>query len=192
MSSGPLSGLLRAGTALTCFFACATAASAAPVLHDVGVDFGAAAYTFDLGGNSFIFTGTGDWFAPTAVSGTGAFTTIFGNPTSDFVDRGSPSFGASDQYGLFASPTKINYSNGDNFIGLRATVGDDVYYGFAYTTNSVLNSYGFESIAGQTIVPTTAAAAAVPETASWAMMLVGFGAMGASMRARRKTAVTLA
>jgi hypothetical protein len=36
---------------------------------------------------------------------------------------------------------------------------------------------------------TFAGAAAVPEPASWAMMLCGFGAMGAVMRGRRKTAV---
>ena len=34
--------------------------------------------------------------------------------------------------------------------------------------------------------------AAVPETATWAMMLVGFGALGASMRVRRRVNLHLA
>lgn len=35
-------------------------------------------------------------------------------------------------------------------------------------------------------------AAAVPEPASWAMMLIGFGAVGGVLRARRKVAISLA
>lgn len=35
-------------------------------------------------------------------------------------------------------------------------------------------------------------AATVPEAASWAMMLVGFGAVGGAMRARRKVAISFA
>lgn len=192
MRSGPLAGLLRAGTAVTCLFAVATGASAAPVLHSVGADFSAAAYTFNLGDSSFTFTGTGDWFAPTAVSGTGAFNTIFGNPTTNFVDRGSVTFGPTDQYAAFPRPTTINFSNGENFIGLRASAGDEYFYGFAYTTNNVLNSYGFESVAGLAITPTVAAAAAVPEPASWALMVVGFGAIGAAVRRSRRTEVRVA
>jgi len=42
------------------------------------------------------------------------------------------------------------------------------------------------------IVSGDAVSAAVPEAASWAMMLVGFGAVGGAMRARRKVAVSFA
>ena len=78
------------------------------------------------------------------------------------------------------------YSNPNAFVsgisvgaGSGATAG---YHGFidnvTYATTSGSTTYNFE----------TAATGAVPEPATWAMMLVGFGAMGASLRSRRQRA----
>ena len=47
------------------------------------------------------------------------------------------------------------------------------------------NTFGTAGAATLTI--TRAAVAAVPEPATWAMMLIGFGAMGVSLRRRRRT-----
>jgi len=64
-------------------------------------------------------------------------------------------------------------------IGSGATTG---YHAFAdnvtYSTTAGSTTYNFES----------AAASAVPEPATWAMMLVGVGMVGASARRRRKVA----
>ena len=172
-----------------------TAASSAVVITSVGANFSTTPATINYGSSSFIFRGTGDIFNPTAVStgGTGQFNTIFGQPTSYFVDRGTVTFGPNDQYAAFATPTTIRFSNGDNFIGLRAMIGDSVYYGFAYTTNNVLNSYGFENVAGRAVTATTAAGVAgVPEPASWALMIGGFGLVGGALRTRRPAKIVYA
>ena len=191
----PLAGILLAGSVLASI-ALPSAAYADPHIVQVGQSYAGTPISFTLGDSTFTFNATGDIFAPTAGdgSGTAEFNTIFGQPTSYFVDRGTVTFGADQQYAAFASPTTISYSNGDNFIGLRATDGTNVYYGFAYTTDDVLNSYGFETTPGATITATTAAgpAGAVPEPASWALMLGGFGMVGGAMRSRKRAGVRFA
>lgn len=177
------------------FVLLATQATAAPVVTAVGTTYTASnPFTFSLGSSTFTLTGTGDIFNPTAIStgGGGQFKTIFGSPTSEFVNRGTVTFGAGDQYAAFPMPTTIRFSNGDNFIGLRAVNGGQTFYGYAFTTNNVINSYAFESVAGATITATTAIPAAVPEPATWAMMIGGFGVIGAAARRRRRTAVSFA
>ena len=150
--------------------AVAAPAVAAPVITAVGQTFTAASpFTFTFGQSTFTLTGTGDIFNPTAVStgGTGQFKTIFGNPTSEFVNRGTVTFGPGDQYAAFAVPTTIRFSNSDNFIGLRATSDGQSFFGYAFTTDNQINSYAFEFVAGATITATTALASAVPEPATW-------------------------
>ena len=68
--------------------------------------------------------------------------------------------------------------------------GGDLFTGSA--SNPVFNTGTFNLSGGFTAGPATltitrAAVAAVPEPAAWAMMLVGFGAMGVSLRRRRRT-----
>lgn len=169
-------------------FANVGAASAAPLVYSVGADYSASPFTFDFAGSSFTFSGTGDFSQPTAVQtgGTGMINTIFGSPTTYFTDRGTVTFGPDQQYGAFADATPIRFSNGNNFIGLSATRGADTFYGFAYTTNNVLNGYGFESTAGTAITATSA----IPEPATWALMIGGFGMVGGTMR-RRKVNTTV-
>lgn len=169
-------GLLMSSTAV-----------AAPVITNVGASFATSPITFTSGDSSFTFSGTGDPFGPLAVQtgGTGQINTIFGQPTTNFPDRGFLTFGPNDQYAAFESATPVRFSNGGNLIGLRATLGSDVFYGFAFTTDSVLNSYGFETVAGRAINPNEALAAPVPEAATWAMMLCGFGLVGAGLRRTR-------
>ena len=173
----------------------ASSAQAAPVITAVGADLTKGAYTFNYLGDAFTFAATGDIFNPLAVqnqaadatSSFGGFLGIPVSPTSDFVNRGTVMFGSTDNYTTFGTLTTVPFSNGDNFIGLRATVGGQDYFGFAYTTNAVLDSVGFESVAGQSITATTAIpAAAVPEAATWATMMVGLGVVGGALRRRRK------
>jgi hypothetical protein len=85
----------------------------------------------------------------------------------------------------------VGASNGDNFLGLRVTSAGQNYYGFLYSTDALVNSYGFESQADAGIIPTTAVPAAVPEPATWAMMILGFGAIGYAMRGRRRVTVRI-
>ena len=48
---------------------------------------------------------------------------------------------------------------------------------------SIWNNNGFSGVTFATLDTS-----AVPEPATWAMMLVGFGGMGAALRSRRKVA----
>jgi hypothetical protein len=175
----------------------ASSAAAAPVITTVGADLSAGSYTFNVNGSSFTFGFNGDYFGggPLTFSSAagGQINTVFGSPTTFFVDRGPVTFGPTDQYAAFANPTAIRFSNNSNFIGLRAvTSTGDAFYGFAYTTNNILNSFGFETVANRAITATTATAA-VPEPATWGLMILGFGMIGAASRSRKvKTAVKFA
>ena len=79
-------------------------------------------------------------------------------------------------------------SNGDNFIGLRAVTATGTFYGYAFTTNNVLNTVGFETRADTAVT----AIQGVPEPASWAMMVGGMGLAGLGMRRRRRSAAIAA
>ncbi len=78
-------------------------------------------------------------------------------------------------------------------LGLRYTVGADSFFGFARLNGNGTLDFGFESqanvgiTAGSPIVGPLAAA--VPEPSTWAMMLMGFGAIGFAMRRRTKVDV---
>jgi hypothetical protein len=68
--------------------------------------------------------------------------------------------------------------NGQNFFNITGTNGD-TFGGFRIT----LNPTG----AGVSALQNVRVSSAVPEPTTWAMMLVGFGAVGYSMRRRRMT-----
>ena len=177
------------GLLLSVAFA-AVPVSAAPVITAVGADLTASPFSFSYLGSTFTFSngvGFPNLFS-VSTNSAAAVRTVFGSPSTDFTDRSIVTYNQNTLggYGSFSAPTIVAYTNGDNFLGLRVTSANQSYYGFAYTTNSVLNSFGFETAADTGIVATTAIPSAVPEAATWAMMLVGFGAVGFAMRRRNK------
>ena len=84
----------------------------------------------------------------------------------------------------------IPYSNGDNYLGLRATQNGQNYFGYAFFTHTILNSYAFET-AANTAISIDTNVPAVREPASWAMMILGMGAVGFAMRRRSKVHTTV-
>lgn len=173
-------------------------AQAAPVITTVNADLLAAPFAATFQGATFTFSATNNIFAPLTVQSdsTGAYSAFGGflgiplSPTSSFTNRGTVTYGPSfGTFAPFTTPTNVASSNGENFIGLRAMVGSDFYYGFAFTTNNVLNSFGFETTANTAITATTALGA-VPEPATWAMIILGMGVVGFAMRRRQKIVTT--
>jgi hypothetical protein len=69
--------------------------------------------------------------------------------------------------------------NGENFFGFTATAGD-VISSIAFDTNGT-------GVTDLRQLRVGGVAAAVPEPGTWALMLLGFGAIGAAMRKRRRT-----
>ena len=92
---------------------------------------------------------------------------------------------AVDYWGLLfttASGTEYNlFSDSPTVFELYSAVGG----------NFSDHSLGTFTLATRNLPPLNATAGAVPETSTWAMMLVGFGAMGAILR-RRRTSLTFA
>ena len=185
-------GLKLAGTGLLLSLAISAApASAAPIITAVGTDVTAMPFSFSYLGSTFTFSNGGSFpdFLAVSTAGSAAVRTVFGTPSTDFTNRGTVVY---DQnilggYGSFPTATTIPVSNGNNFLGLRVTSAGQSFYGFLYSTNTGINSYGFESAANTAIRATTDISAAVPEPGSWALMIVGFGGIGFSMRRRKMT-----
>lgn len=176
----------------------AAPAMAAPVFVNTNTNLVGSPFSFDVQGATFTLSASTSFSAPLSVqtSDTGEFSSFGGfagipvTPSSSFTNRGTVQYGPGvfGGYASFDSLTNVNFSNGENFLGFRALVGDDAYYGFVFTTNGILNGYGFETSANTVITATTAA---VPEPATWAMMIGGFAFAGSVLR-RRKSAATLA
>jgi len=85
--------------------------------------------------------------------------------------------------GLFNGPSPSVFEIGDGGTFTVPTGATELYLGTAdgYQWNNNVGAYDV-----------TLSGPAVPEPATWAMMLVGFGGLGAAMRSRRKLAAATA
>ena len=78
--------------------------------------------------------------------------------------------------------------------GAEGGFGPQLYSGTTAAPVLAPGTFSFTDLAGNRTGATltiSAVAAAVPEPATWAMMLVGFGMMGATMRYRRRSTTTV-
>jgi hypothetical protein len=92
----------------------------------------------------------------------------------------------------------VLFNNGENNYRIYSTGSDIItslnFLGFTTTggsTPSPWTQFKQVDIAAVTI-PVTPPVSGVPEPATWAMLIVGFGAIGAALRSRRKLAFTAA
>ena len=172
-------------------------ANAATTLVSLGTPLTAGiSQSFSFGGSTFTFGGSGSSSvtvqntAGAAIQAFGGFFGIALTPSASFTNRGTVTYGPTGtQYASFTSPTIDSSISQLSFVGLRANDGTNNFFGFAYLSGRTLVGYGYESIANTAVTATTA----VPEPASWTMMIGGFGIMGGVMRRRKsKIATTVA
>jgi PEP-CTERM motif len=162
--------------------------ASADVVKGGSADLSTGALTITpVAGDSFTFSyPSASFFADTFVSTTGtAQVTSLGapfysppEPSVDFTDaRGGDVVYGPGSYSSFASATDIPYSSTDSFLGLKYTVGANIFYGYAEFAGADFEGYGFETIAN-TPIDASAAIAAVPEPSTWAMLILGFAGIG--------------
>lgn len=144
--------------------------------------------------NRFIFSYDSRFFFdvdPTLVQTTGtAATTAFGGflgiPLTPSTFFTSANIRVDENifpgFAQFPAATRIPGSIVAGDLGLRVTIGGDDFFGYARIEGQRI-TVAFNDIAGAGINAGT-----VPEPESWALMLIGFGAIGAGIR-RRSTQV---
>ncbi|NJC34300.1 hypothetical protein GGR88_001774 [Sphingomonas jejuensis] len=98
-------------------------------------------------------------------------------------------------FASFPDLTPIPFSLVAGDLGLRYSVGQDFFYGFARLNGDGTLDIAFSDVANAGINAGAAITAplppSVPEPATWAMMIGGFGLVGAAMR-RQRTSVRFA
>ena len=183
---------MRISISVLAVAACLAAAPATAAVSVIAsnIDLSKGAYTFGqtatdtftlsfnpAGGNNPVSVQT---------TGTAAVPLIFGQPAVTFTDPGrTATFGPNyfPGFGSLPNATAAPFSITSSDLGLRYSIGSDEYFGYARFAGANLISVAFETQAN-TAITGGAVAAAVPEPATWAMLLVGFGAVGGAMRRR--------
>ena len=122
------------------------------------------------------------------VSSFGGFLGIPVEPSTFFTDmrNGSDVMFGPDQFGSyagFATATDIPYSSADSFLGLRYTVGDDTFYGFARFAGPDLEVYGFETMPN---IDIDANSPAVSDAGAFDLGDDGLGFVGTALLAKRR------
>jgi hypothetical protein len=150
----------------------------------------AAQFTFDFATTSVIFG--------SPVSGSGVFTTsdtpmTIGGQTAFAVTSIAGTFNGSPITGPTLSSFGNYFTTGPTFVdgsGIRFNTSTTTNVTLFYDSNA--RSYRVNAInqGGSSLVrATSAAVGAVPEPTTWALMLVGFGAIGMAMRRRKVRAM---
>jgi len=204
----------------TCVIAAAFAAAPAQATTQIGdgtlslvglfvptVTTGAATGSFAVtNGTTFQISGTGSFAGLFGANGTANGLVSFSNTVGATVGQSLANFltfadGASGTYNFSVASVKtLNYSvtpgisTAISLYLLGSTVDSSLGLGPTATSLTLsFNSTGgspFSTSATLAVPP--APIRSVPETATWGMMLMGFGAMGAALRRRRSVNVTFA
>lgn len=159
----------------------------------------ANATTFPVGSSHFFLT-SGTPFSP-------SITAVFFNGFSSKTTFDDLFTFTIPQIGVGSGSISTSFSSSSNKLTITSLLINGVSYPVPFTGSgqsatvggipilaNVLNTIevkGFTLRSGSYSGTATFQAAAVPETATWAMMLGGFGLMGATMR-RRRTSLTFA
>ena len=153
-------------------------ANAANVVFFPNADISTAPYVISLDGGAATFTFTSvndgdDTFIDAVSTGGNALVDSFVGFPAPFQQ--DILISDADSFSSFATPTGILYSNGLVSIGLEFQLSDGMHFGYATVFGPEVVQYGYNSTPGEPI----ATGAAAPEPATWVMMIVGLGALGA-------------
>jgi len=190
--------LLLATSACALLSATAPASAAIRVLaKDYDLTRGPISVGLDAA-SQFIFSYDSRFFfdtEPTSVQTTGtAATTAFGGflgiplVPSTFFSGANIRVDANifPGFNQFPTATRIPFSLVEGDLGLRVTIGGENFFGYARIAGPNI-TVAFNDIAGAAIIAGT-----VPEPASWALMILGFGAVGGVLRRRSVQAAAIA
>lgn len=164
------------------FLALAGAAAIA-IATTAAADAQTLTYTFDPG-STFDFGG-GNIYAATGSFDYDVATMLISNVSYSAIQIGTGPTGPFDfTAGIATSPTIVTFT-GD-------CCGDeDTYeFGSSLASGGTILLVGGSYFGSPVTVSGSVTSGAVPEPASWAMMLGGFGLVGGAMRSRRKALVT--
>jgi len=159
--------------------------SGSPYTVNIGPD---ASYTFSniSNGTSTValsMTGTGQ------VYGNGFFSPNAPDPLQ--IDVLVPDQLSLGQFFQQTGTQSIPFSLTQSSVALRFLTGGQTYYGYAQVGGSKLIQFAYNNTPLGSI-STGQAPAAVPEPATWAMMLVGFGMLGGALRRKAVTGARFA
>lgn len=140
-------------------------------------------------------------------SGTAVFQ-LDQNPTPDYVNTvlpGSDQFGFNNVAGVFdgtpGTASTINFGEGilaslnivADRLGFTQFSSPTLFTGSASDPTFLTGSFNLNNpFFGNGTLTISSIVAGVPEPATWAMMIIGFGLTGAAMRFRRRDAATAA
>lgn len=177
-------------------------------LYNPTVTIGTSTGTYTANsGNTFEVLGTGGFTSVTGLNGTMNGTLTFATVEGATIAQSLPNFFVFNdgRGGTFNfSATSVQTASFSNIPNVSSSVGlyilgnvANAFQGFTPTPGSLTLSFnstgGSPYSASATLSVPPAGAGAVPEPASWAMMITGFGMAGWAMRRRRgKTRVSFA
>jgi hypothetical protein len=180
---------LRASAAMAlatglCTFSMA-AAEAKNVVVSLEADFSSAPFTISFGGGAatYTFTYINDGLTADAVStGGNALVNSFLSVPIPFELGTAIGDNGYESFTSFPSPAGVLYSIAEDSIGLQFQLPDGVHFGYVTTIGPEVIQYGYNDTPGASI----ATGAAAPEPATWVMLIVGLGVLGALGRRSAK------
>ena len=160
-----------------CTFSMA-AAEAKNVVVSLEADFSSAPFTISFGGGAatYTFTYINDGLTADAVStGGNALVNSFLSVPIPFELGTAIGDNGYESFTSFPSPAGVLYSIAEDSIGLQFQLPDGVHFGYVTTIGPEVIQYGYNDTPGASI----ATGAAAPESATWVMLIVGLGVLGA-------------
>jgi hypothetical protein len=180
LPKGFIAGCLA--VALAAFSTISAEAANVVMFPDAGFSSGPYTIAFGSGTDSATYTFTYD-----AAEGVDQVSTGGDGSVNSFLSLPVPyELGASIPNGVYktftAFPTaaSILYSASVDSIGLEFQLSDGIHYGYVTTFGPEVLQYGYNNTPGGFI----ATGSGVPEPSTWALLIIGLGALGLAARAR--------